>query len=556
LLNTVKITFPAYLIVGNELALDEASVSSRSRFGSQLIFFNPSKPGGKFHFRFYMLCDADTYACLRLRVHTRNKSDVGDPRSEGPPTLEENVPDLPRNDVAGPKTTGESDDDEVHHEDANTQTTGLLVALVLDMCKPYFGSGRVVNMDNYYTSPEVAYTLSQNGLYMRGTCRTNRKGFPVGVLYSKGDSGKLDRGSTKTMMEHEKGITAYGWLDGNPVHFLTTADGNTMSQVSRRIGKERKWVAAPTAIKKYNKGMQAVDRHDQLRTTFSLADRHGFKKYYVKMALGIIDMAIVNAWIHFKMANPEICNNNIVHARSDFIDHLADQLINTKWKENMTVLPDEDGKEIFEALCDRISVTEDDNVDDIIDDDGDLYKERGIASSQRMDCIPKAVKKLLVAKSSKRKGLGCQICTFEGRPEGTIGSVVICLKHRIRCCTETREQPDLKKMDGSAVTDYSWRTPQKSMSCWAKAHSFYIGMGLFKNDVDPLKEDEVTPDNLDNLKFQCSRVGSDLNKRKKKALGIVSKRGRKKQKVMETSVETELCDTTGDQKDEYNTCFL
>jgi hypothetical protein len=102
LLNTVKLTFPAYLIVGNELALDEASVSSRSRYGSELIFYNPSKPGGKFHFRFYMLCDADTFACLRVRLHTRNKSDVGDPTSETSLDLEDNQNVASKNHFAGP----------------------------------------------------------------------------------------------------------------------------------------------------------------------------------------------------------------------------------------------------------------------------------------------------------------------------------------------------------------------------------------------------------------------------------------------------------------------
>jgi hypothetical protein len=55
-LNCCKLTFPSYLDIGNELALDEASVSSRSKFGGFSIFFNPTKPGGKFHFRFYLLC--------------------------------------------------------------------------------------------------------------------------------------------------------------------------------------------------------------------------------------------------------------------------------------------------------------------------------------------------------------------------------------------------------------------------------------------------------------------------------------------------------------------
>ena len=87
------------------------------------------------------------------------------------------------------------------------------------------------------------------------------------------------------------------------------------------------------------------------------------------------------------------------------------------------------------------------------------------------------------------------------------------------------------------------------MSCWSKAHAFYISRGLFNNDVDPIKEDEVTPENVDQLKFQCIRVGSDLNKRKKKALGIVSQRGRKRTKLTDTTDETELCGTQGGEVD-------
>jgi hypothetical protein len=50
------------------------------------------------------------------------------------------------------------------------------------------------------------------------------------------------------MMEDERGITTFGWLDGNPVHFLTTADGSGTAYAHR----ERKMVTAHTAIKKNN----------------------------------------------------------------------------------------------------------------------------------------------------------------------------------------------------------------------------------------------------------------------------------------------------------------
>jgi hypothetical protein len=177
------------------------------------------------------------------------------------------------------------------------------------------------------------------------------------------------------------------------------------------------------------------------------------------------------------------------------------------------------------------------------------YKQH-LPRSSGMGCIPQSVKNLLGNKRSKKKGFGCQVCTFEGRSEGIVGSVVICLKHRIRCCTQTREQPNMKKIDGSDVTDYSWRAPQSSMSCWSKAHEFYIAKGLFKDNIDCMTAIDVGSGKLDDLKFQCIRVGSDLNKKKKAALGIAHKqRGRKKRKTTKMTTAEEPVDQPGEQQD-------
>ena len=50
LLNCVKNTFPQYLALGDEVSLDEASVSCRSRYGGDVIFYNPRTPGGEVSF--------------------------------------------------------------------------------------------------------------------------------------------------------------------------------------------------------------------------------------------------------------------------------------------------------------------------------------------------------------------------------------------------------------------------------------------------------------------------------------------------------------------------
>lgn len=78
LLNTLKYTLPKYLSPGTDLSLDESSIAARSKYGRDLIFFNPQKPTGKYHFRLYLLCEADYYNCLRIIVHTKNGSDTAD----------------------------------------------------------------------------------------------------------------------------------------------------------------------------------------------------------------------------------------------------------------------------------------------------------------------------------------------------------------------------------------------------------------------------------------------------------------------------------------------
>ena len=96
-----------------------------------------------------------------------------------------------------------------------------------------------------------------------------------------------------------------GWVNGTPVHLLTTADGTGVDAVTRRVGQEKKRVTAPIAVKRYNRGMQGVDRFDQLMSLFSLAKRHQFKKYYHKLTLGLMDFALTNAELHYFLANPQ-----------------------------------------------------------------------------------------------------------------------------------------------------------------------------------------------------------------------------------------------------------
>ena len=336
-----------------------------SKYGRQLIFYNPSKPD-KYHFRFYFLCCATSYACVRIRVHTSNACDLAD-------GLKEDEEGIDVGDEDGP---------------GDTKENNKIVSIVLDMCKSIFHSKRVVNMDNYYTSPDAARLLLKKGVYMRGTCRKNRRGFPQGVIYTKSEASKLRRGQNKMMVDCDQKLVVYGWVDGSPVQLLTTADGSVSSaNVKRRVGNVETNVCAPLCLKRYNKMMQGVDRHDQLRAKFSLVGRHGFKKYYVKIILGLMDMAITNAYIHFKMANPEKCKHR--KARNNFLNKLGDSFLKTNWDDFIASTDGRKADNVFQAVCMQNLLGETDQTIDLTaveedeDDQNDDYKGEKIVSAFR-----------------------------------------------------------------------------------------------------------------------------------------------------------------------------
>jgi hypothetical protein len=123
-----------------ELSLDEASWASHSSYVSELIFSNPAKNCGKFHLSFYLLCDASTFACLMIKVATRNDSDAADPEE-----------------------TLESIQQEAHYL--------LLYKLVLEMCRTYNITFTMVNMGNYYTPPTLLILIHNYAFYARGTVK-------------------------------------------------------------------------------------------------------------------------------------------------------------------------------------------------------------------------------------------------------------------------------------------------------------------------------------------------------------------------------------------------
>ena len=230
--------------------------------------------------------------------------------------------------------------------------------------------------------------------------------------------------------------------------------------------------------------MQAVDRFDQLMSLYSLAKRHAFKKWYLKLTMALLDVGMINAEIHYFMVNPD--EKKGMH-RYNYREKLCSQLFDTDWSlyEGMT------NNDALEAMNEGQQRKE--------DSDEETTTARGTKRKKRdgdvVSCTPLMVNQYITTNPLNEdteetpvktyKGVCCQVCSFEGRKTRT-KSVAFCCNHGIRACLTTPNLMSYKneKFQNAVAksTDKElamWRCPDVSDSCWSKAHSFYIQQGLW-----------------------------------------------------------------------------
>jgi len=184
---------------------------------------------------------------------------------------------------------------------------------------------RVVTIDRFYTAVQL---LSMR-FYAVGTIMTNRVGYCKDVINKKKKRRASDqRGSFKMARSVDvPSMIALSWLDNKPVHFLSTGATGCRSSVTRRSRTGPiESVSCPAVVNDYHRFMGGVDRHDQLRLQrYSLQTCYRFKKYYKSLFMGLVDLAVVNAFVsHVKCAKDR---GNRPMTRTAFMSELQEQLI-------------------------------------------------------------------------------------------------------------------------------------------------------------------------------------------------------------------------------------
>lgn len=202
---------------------------------------------------------------------------------------------------AGKRNAGDTGDSSFDHKTGAAAVVRNLKSVLHENRRHLW---HLVVIDRFYSSVLLAIELLGMSVYVLGTIMTDRLGFDNNVKATrKTRPASIPRGAfTFSRSIAVPSMVAYQWWDSKPVHYLCTGSVMTASSINRnvkRVGPVT--VPCPAAVTDYQRWMGGVDIHDQLRLQkFSLQTSTKFKKYYMSLFLGLVDLALVNAYISHK----------------------------------------------------------------------------------------------------------------------------------------------------------------------------------------------------------------------------------------------------------------
>ncbi|XP_023930459.1 piggyBac transposable element-derived protein 4-like [Lingula anatina] len=206
---------------------------------------------------------------------------------------------------------------------------GLGARVVLDLCENISGVNHIVNMDNYFSSPQLFEELLDMNIYARGTVRSNRRGYPSNLLPN--NCVKV-QGENRMVQKGE--MIAVAWKDKKVIHFLSTAE-DPASAIGYTNRKQKTGeilrVSCPVTVSEYNAYMNGVDRADQLRNEY--CTYRTSKKWWLYVFWFLFDVAKCNAFICMKESQNHILQSKsgrvLPRTLMDFTMNLSKRLIGT-----------------------------------------------------------------------------------------------------------------------------------------------------------------------------------------------------------------------------------
>lgn len=116
-------------------------------------------------------------------------------------------------------------------------------------------------------------------------------------------------------MDYKKdGLSVTAWNDNNVVLVLHNNSSSDPVRCERQVGRNRQMIPQPKAIADYNRFMNGVDLHDQMRKKYSCG--RASKKYWKYLMWFIIDCARTNAYIIFREDSPKEAVHSVTSLRN------------------------------------------------------------------------------------------------------------------------------------------------------------------------------------------------------------------------------------------------
>ncbi|CAF1401911.1 unnamed protein product [Adineta ricciae] len=168
-------------------------------------------------------------------------------------------------------------------------TLGISGSIVMSLMEKYFYVGHVLYMDNWYSSSVLYETLHDMKTGACGTVRPNRVGLP-------NMSKKLKAG--EKFSQFTDNLLYLKWYDRREVNMLTTIHNDDMIITGKINQRTNEPIVKPLCIVEYNSNMGAIDKTD-MQISFSECTRKTIK-WYKKLFLHILDMALLNGYIIYK----------------------------------------------------------------------------------------------------------------------------------------------------------------------------------------------------------------------------------------------------------------
>lgn len=185
--------------------------------------------------------------------------------------------------------------------------------VVLDMVRPYFGSGRGVTTDNFFTSIPLAEELLKQQLTITGTLRANKREIPAEFAPNS------VREEQSSIFGFSNDLTLVSYVPAKKKAVILLSSQFHSNDISCDEKAQRK----PEIILHYNKTKGAVDTGDKMTREYTCV--RSTRRWPFRIFMEIIDMAALNAYIIFTKKFPNWrCNDR--SRRRIFLQNLAQEL--------------------------------------------------------------------------------------------------------------------------------------------------------------------------------------------------------------------------------------